>query len=60
MPEPSENPSGAQSRESSNPYRHLPDSIRLEDTVTSKESDAPPDPSAGRDTERDFMLRYAG
>ena len=41
-------------------YRHLPAPVRLEDTITSTDPDAPPDPTCGRDTERDFMLRYAG
>ncbi len=41
-------------------YRHLPEPIRLEDTVTSQETEPPPDPVGGREPERDFMLRYAG
>jgi hypothetical protein len=48
--------------ESSGPerFRALPERIRLEDTITSQETEPPPDPTMGRDTERDFMLRYAG
>jgi hypothetical protein len=39
-------------------FRRLPEPVRLEDTVTSHDADAPPDPEAGRDTDRDFLLRY--
>lgn len=41
-------------------FRQLPERIRLEDTITTQETDPPPDPSMGRDTEQDFVLRYAG
>jgi len=41
-------------------YRHLPDQVRLEDTVTTKESSPAPDPDGGRNPGTDFMLRYAG
>lgn len=40
-------------------YRHLPEPVDLEDTVATHETDPPPDPTGGRDTDRDFMLRYA-
>ncbi|MDX6302368.1 MAG: hypothetical protein QOF53_3582 [Nocardioidaceae bacterium] len=50
--------SGAPTAE--NRWRSLPTGIRLEDTIAAKESDPRPDPEAGRDTERDFMLRYGG
>jgi hypothetical protein len=43
-----------------NHYRHLPEPVRLEDTVASHQTGPPTDPDAGRDTEREFMLRYAG
>ena len=43
-----------------NKYRHLPEPVKLEETVESKDDSPVPDPQAGRDTERDFMLRYAG
>lgn len=43
-----------------NKYRHLPDPIDLDETVEIKDESPVPDPQAGRDTERDFMLRYAG
>jgi hypothetical protein len=41
-------------------YRHLPEPIDIEETISTKEVDPAPDPEAGRDSERDFMLRYAG
>jgi hypothetical protein len=39
-------------------YRHLPKPVDLEDTIATHDTDLPPDPEGGRDTERDFMLRY--
>ena len=41
-------------------FRTLPERIDPEKMVTSKESEPAGDPQAGRDTNRDFMLRYAG
>jgi hypothetical protein len=41
-------------------YRSLPEPVRPEDMITEQPSQDPPDPEGGRDTERDFMLRYAG
>jgi hypothetical protein len=41
-------------------FHRLPDSIRLEDTIATHPSAPPPDPTMGRDSERDFMLRNAG
>ena len=40
-------------------YTSLPEPVRPEDMVTEQPSQDPPDPEGGRDTERDFMLRYA-
>jgi hypothetical protein len=40
-------------------YKALPEPVRPEDMVTEQPSQDPPDPEGGRDTERDFMLRYA-
>jgi hypothetical protein len=36
----------------------LPRPIKLEDTIASHEVRVAPDPEAGRDTDRDFLLRY--
>jgi hypothetical protein len=39
-------------------FRHLPEPIRLEDTIATQDTDPPPDPRAGHDTELEFLLRY--
>lgn len=44
---------------SSGRYRHLPEPIRVEDTISTKQAAPPPDPEAGRNPDRDFLLRYA-
>lgn len=41
-------------------FKQLPEPIKLEDTVESQETDAARDPEGGRDTDRDFMIRYSG
>ena len=43
-----------------NKFRQLPEPIKLEDTVEVKDDSPVADPEAGRDTDRDFMLRYLG
>jgi hypothetical protein len=40
-------------------YRHLPAPIRVEDTIVEVDTRDVPDPYGGRDTERDFFLRFA-
>jgi hypothetical protein len=39
-------------------FEVLPEPIKLEDTIASHEVRDAPDPEAGRDTDRDFLLRY--
>jgi hypothetical protein len=39
-------------------FSRLPDPIRLEDTVEETDTRAVPDPEGGRNTDRDFMIRY--
>jgi hypothetical protein len=39
-------------------FEVLPTPIPLEDTIASHEVGDAPDPEAGRDTDRDFLLRY--
>lgn len=39
-------------------YSHLPEPIALEDTITTQETTDAPDPTMGRDTETEFLLRY--
>ena len=41
-------------------FRKLPERIRPEDMIATQETEPPPDPLMGRDSERDFMLRNAG
>ena len=41
-------------------FRTLPRRIPLDETVAGVEVEAAPDPTMGRDPERDFMLRNAG
>jgi len=41
-------------------FRRLPERIRPEDMTAAQETEPPPDPTMGRDSERDFMLRNAG
>ena len=47
-------------RPESDRYRHLPKRIAPEDLVATVDTEAPPDPTMGRDPERDFMLRNVG
>lgn len=42
----------------SNRFTRLPARVRLEDTVTSCDTEPVPDPEGGRDTDRDFLIRY--
>lgn len=39
-------------------WRHLPDAIRLEDTISSAETENAPDPEGGLDPERIFLQRF--
>jgi len=41
-------------------FKKLPPRIRLEDMIATQQTEPPPDPTMGRDCERDFMLRNAG
>jgi hypothetical protein len=41
-------------------FKRLPDHVKLEDTVESQDTHVPRDPEGGRDTDRDFMIRYSG
>jgi len=45
-------------RPGSERFSKLPEPVRLEDTVTSQDTDPVPDPERGRDTNRDFLVRY--
>lgn len=41
-------------------YTRLPDPVALADTIGTQDTDPAPDPTMGRDTETEFMLRHAG
>jgi hypothetical protein len=41
-------------------YRDLPEPIALEDMITTQVIREAPDPTMGRDTETEFVLRHAG
>jgi hypothetical protein len=41
-------------------FKRLPERIKVEDTVESQDPDPVRDPEGGRDTDRDFMIRYSG
>ena len=56
----STNPAGMKEPPSSARFRTLPEHIRLEDTISTQEVDPAPDPTMGRDTELEFLLRNAG
>ena len=39
-------------------FAKLPAPVRIDDTVTTQDVQSPSDPESGRDTDRDFLLRY--
>jgi hypothetical protein len=39
-------------------FSRLPRRVRPEDTITTKDTGPVPDPEGGRDTDRDFLIRY--
>jgi hypothetical protein len=39
-------------------FKRLPERVDPKRTITSKQAHPPRDPEGGRDTDRDFMLRY--
>lgn len=41
-------------------FKRLPDPVKSEDTVESQDTTVARDPEGGRDTDRDFMIRYSG
>lgn len=40
-------------------FKRLPERVKPEDTVESKDTNVARDPEGGRDTDRDFMIRYS-
>jgi hypothetical protein len=55
QPESTEDSESGQER-----YKRLPERVRAEDTVETSDTRVPADPEGGRDTDRDFMIRYSG
>jgi hypothetical protein len=43
-----------------NPYKHLPEPTKPEDMIATVDTRQARDPEDGRDTDRDFMIRYSG
>ncbi len=41
-------------------YGQLPPLARVEDTITSQDTELARDPRGGQDTDRDFTIRHAG
>lgn len=39
-------------------FDQLPEPVRLEDMITESDSRDVPDPEGGRDTDRDWLVRY--
>ena len=37
----------------------MPEPVSLDDTIATQDTTPAPDPESGRDTDRDFLLRYA-
>lgn len=55
-----EQDAGEEPESGSQRFKRLPDRVKLEDTVESLDTRATQDPEGGRDTDRDFMIRYSG
>jgi len=53
-------PAGVKESPSAARFKSLPEHVRLEDTISTQEVDPAPDPTMGRDTETEFLLRNAG
>lgn len=58
--QPEEQDATAERTPDSQRFKRLPERVRLEDTVESKDTNVARDPEGGRDTDRDFMIRYSG
>ena len=53
-------PAGVKESPSAARFKTLPEHVRLEDTISTQDIDPGPDPTMGRDTELEFLLRNAG
>jgi hypothetical protein len=41
-------------------FTRLPERVKVEDMIESQDTTVARDPEGGRDTDRDFMIRYSG
>jgi hypothetical protein len=41
-------------------YGQLPPLVRIEETITSQDTELARDPEGGRNTDQDFLIRHAG
>ncbi|HEX8303523.1 MAG TPA: hypothetical protein VF612_01475 [Jatrophihabitans sp.] len=55
-----EEPDAIEPAADSQRFKRLPERVRVEDTTESKDTNVARDPEGGRDTDRDFMIRYSG
>jgi hypothetical protein len=53
-------PAGVKDSPSAARFRTLPEHIPLDQMISTQEVDPAPDPTMGRDTELEFLLRNAG
>ncbi len=50
----------AESAPDSQRFKRLPERVKGEDMVEGKDTNVARDPEGGRDTDRDFMIRFTG
>lgn len=60
MDEPTCPPDAETPRPPSERFRKLPERTPVEDMIATQETSPPPDPTMGRDLDRDIVLRYVG
>jgi hypothetical protein len=60
MDGPEDDGAAAQPQREPNRFKTLPKRISAEDMVETTDTHVARDPEGGRDTDRDFMIRYAG
>lgn len=49
-----------ESEQNSDRFKHLPERISPDEMVETSDTHVARDPEGGRDTDRDFMIRYSG
>jgi hypothetical protein len=53
-------PAESELEQDPNRFKHLPKRVSPEDMVETTDTHVARDPESGRDTDRDFMIRYSG